>query len=59
MFHSDNGKIYRSNFAWYVERSSSVDINPKSYHLAAFELINQLLYINFSSFECSIFFRKI
>ena len=50
-------EIYHPSFAWYVERSSSVDINPKSYHLTAFELINQLPYINFPSFECG-FFKK-
>ena len=32
-----------------------MDINPKSYHLTAFELINQLPYINFPSFECRRF----
>ena len=26
-----------------------------SYHLTAFELINQLFYINFPSLECKIF----
>ena len=34
-----------------------MDINPKSYHLTVFELINQLPYINFPSFECR-FFKK-
>ena len=40
-----------SNFVWYADTSSSGDINPMSYHLTAFELINQLLYLNFSSLE--------
>ena len=58
-YHSENEEIYHPNFAWYAERSSSVDINPKSYHLIAFELVNQLPYINFKfpSFECR-FFQK-
>ena len=34
-----------------------MDINPKSYHLTAFELTNQLPYINFPSVECR-FFKK-
>ena len=34
-----------------------MDIDPKSYHLTAFELINQLLYINFPSFGCRIFLK--
>ena len=36
-----------------------MDINPKSHHLAAFKLINQLLYIIFPSFECRIFFKDL
>ena len=59
MYHSENEKIYHSNFAWYVERCSSVDINPESYHLTASELINQLLYINFLSFECRTLFSSV
>ena len=35
-----------------------MDLNPKSYHLTAFELINQLPYINFPSFECRFFKKK-
>ena len=35
-----------------------MDTSPKSYHLTAFELINQLPYINFPTFECG-FFKKI
>ena len=54
-YHSENEEIYHPNFAWYVERSSSVDTSPKSYHLTAFELINQLPYINFPTFECGFF----
>ena len=48
-YHSENEQIYHPNFVWFVERSSSADINPKSYHLVAFELMNRLLYINFPS----------
>ena len=33
--------IYHPSFAWYGERSSSADINPKSFRLTGFELINQ------------------
>ena len=36
-----------------------MDINPKSYHLAAFKLINQLLYINFPCFESRIFLKDL
>ena len=46
--------IYHPNFVWYLETSSSGDINPMSYHLAAFELINQLLYVNFPSLKRKI-----
>ena len=55
MNHSENEQIYHPNFAWYPETSSSRDINPMLYHLTAFELINQLLYINFPSLERKIF----
>ena len=34
-------------------------IDPKSYHLTAFELINQLPYINFPSFECRFFLKDL
>ena len=51
---SENEQIYLPNFVWYVEMSSSVDINPKSYHLTSFQLTNQLLYMNFPSLECKI-----
>ena len=57
--HSENEDVYHSDFAWYVERSPSVDINPKSYHLAPFELINQLPCINFPSFECRFFLKDL
>ena len=57
--HSENEWIYHPNFVWYVERSSSRDINPTSYHLTAFELINQLLYINFPSLEREIFLKDL
>ena len=53
--HSENEQIYHPNFVWYAETSSSGDINPMSYHLIAFELINQLLYINFPSLKRKIF----
>ena len=52
--HSENEQIYHPNFVWYVETSSSGDINPMSYHLTAFELTNQLLCINFPSHERKI-----
>ena len=52
--HSENEQIYHPNFVWYVETSSSGDNNLMSYHLTAFELTNQLLYINFSSLERKI-----
>ena len=45
MYHSENEWIYHANFAWYVEMSSSGDINSMSCHLTAFGLINQLLYV--------------
>ena len=55
MNHSENEQIYHPNFVWYVETSSSGDINPMPYHLTAFELANQLLYMNFLSLERKIF----
>ena len=36
-----------------------MDINPKSYHLKAFELVNSLLYIYFPSFEYRIFSKDL
>ena len=36
-----------------------MDVNPKSCHLPAFELINQLPYINFPSFECRFFSKDL
>ena len=51
---NENESICCPKSALYAERRSSADINPKSYHLTAFELINPLLYINFLSFECKI-----
>ena len=53
--HSENEQIYHPYFVWYVETSSSGDINLMSYHLTSFELTNQLLYINFPSLELKIF----
>ena len=41
--NSENENIYHPKFAWYAERSSLADINPKSYHLIDFELVNPLL----------------
>ena len=38
------------------ERSSVADINPCSYHLIAFELVNLPPYIYFPNFEYRIFF---
>ena len=53
--HSENENIYHPNFVRYVEASSSEDINLMSCHLTAFELINQLLFMNFPSLERDIF----
>ena len=36
-----------------------MDTSPKSYHLTAFELINPLVSINFSSFKCKIFLKDL
>ena len=47
MNDSENEQIYDPNFSWYAETSSSGDINPMSYHLTAFELINQLKSLHF------------
>ena len=55
MNHSENEQIYHPNFVWYIETSSSGDINPMSYHLTVFKLTNQLLYVNFPSLERKIF----
>ena len=52
-------RIYHPNFVWYVEKSTSGDINPTSYHLTAFELINQPLYMNFLSLEGKIFLKDL
>ena len=49
-YGSDNESIYHPKFAWYAERSSLADINPKSYHLS-FELVNPLLYIFSQAFN--------
>ena len=57
--HSENESISHPNVAWYVERNSSRDINPMSYHLLAFELINQPLHINFPSLERKIFLKDL
>ena len=56
--HSENKQIYHPNFVLYVETSSSGDINSMSYHLTAFELTSQLLYMNFPSLECKIFLER-
>ena len=53
--HSENEQIYHLNFVWYVETSSSGDINPMSYDLTAFELTIQLLYMNFPRLKRKIF----
>ena len=50
-----NEQIYHPIFFWYVEMSSSGDINQMPYHLTAFELTNQLLYTNLPSLERKIF----
>ena len=55
--HFENQQIYHPNFVWYAETSSLGDINLMSYHLTAFELINQyqLHYITFLSLQRKIF----
>ena len=57
--HFENEYIYHPNFVWYVETSSSGDINQTSYHFKAFQLINQLLCINFQSLKCKIFLKDL
>ena len=57
-YNSDNENIYDPKFALYAERSSLADINLKSYHLIAFELVNPLPNIYFASFEYRIFFER-
>ena len=37
MYNSDKENIYHPQFAFYAERSSLAYINPKLYHLIAFE----------------------
>ena len=59
MNRSENEQIYHPNFMWYVETSSSEDINLMSYHLTAFELTNQLLYMNFPSLERKMFQKNL
>ena len=58
-YNSDNEDIYHPKFSWYAERSSLVDINPKSYHLIAFKVINPVLYIYFPNFEYRIFLQDL
>ena len=55
--HSEKEHICHPKFVWYVERSSSADINPKSYHLISFKLVNPLIYIHFPNFESKIFLK--
>ena len=57
--NSDNENIYHPKLAWYAERSSLTDINPKSYDLIAFEQVNLLLYFYFYSFECRFFLKDL
>ena len=54
-YNFENEYIFYPKFAWYAEGSSSVDTSPKSYHLTDLELINLLVWINFSDFECKMF----
>ena len=58
MYNSDNENFYHPKFAWYAERSSLADINPKSYHLIAFEPVNPLLCIYFQALNAEFFFEK-
>ena len=46
-------------FAFYAERSSLADINPKSYHLIAFDPVSPLLYIYFPNLEYRIFLKDL
>ena len=55
MHNFDSQNIYYLKFAQCAERSSSADINPKSYHLIASELIDPPFYIYFPGFECELF----
>ena len=55
---NENEQICDPNFVWYVETSSAGDINLMSYHLTAFDLTDQLLYIIFQASNVQ-FFRKI
>ena len=58
-YNSNKANIYHPKFAWYTERSSLADINPKSYHLIVFELVDPLLYIYFPSFEYKFFLKDL
>ena len=58
-YNSHNENFYDPKFAWYAERNSLADINPKSHHLIAFELVNPLLYIYFPSFEYRSFLKDL
>ena len=55
MYIPENEQVYHPDFAQYVERNLSADINPNSYHSTAFEVTNPLLYIYFPSFGCNFF----
>ena len=58
-YSSDNENVYHAKFAWYAERSSLADINLKSYHSIAFELVNPLLYTYLPSVKCGIFLKDL
>ena len=56
-YNSDE-KFHHSKFAWYANRSSLADINPKSHYLIAINLLNPLLYVYLHALNVE-FFRKI
>ena len=59
MCNSDNKTFYHPKFAWYAERNSLADINPKSYNLKAFEQVNPYIYMYLPSFEHRSFWKDL
>ena len=57
-YNSDNENFHHSKFAWYANRISLADINPKSHYLLAFNLLNPLLYVYLHALNVE-FFRMI
>ena len=58
-YNTDDENFYHPKFAWYAERSSLADINPKSYHLIAFELVNPVLYIYLPCLKRRFFWKDL